>query len=102
MVEVPDDGSISAALEASLRNAKEIRRRHSATIAAARALARVLDESVELASEGVRIDNTLFPTFLKYCDALGLTLGGKAPVRKLPAEKKPESKMMKYQGLKVV
>lgn len=86
--------SVSEALERSLRNAKHLRAKDAATVAAARALAWKIDNWDELAHQAIDDaeekgkgarpavplnDNTSIPTFLKYCTALGLT----------PEEEKP-------------
>lgn len=94
--------SCAEALEASLRSSPGLRRRHSATVAAARALAMLIDSQQVLVSEGGKFDNTVFPTFLKFCDALGLTVSSGKPDAKPAEAKKPASKMDKFKGLKVV
>lgn len=84
--------SVSEALERSIRNAKHLRAQHSATIAAARALARKIDAwdviaqwAVEDAAEAKgrppvpQNDNVSIASFLKYLDALGLTPEDAAP-----------------------
>lgn len=78
--------SVSEALERSIANAKHLRARHSATIAAARALARKIDAwdvivgwAITDAASGKgrpavpQNDNVSIASFLKYLDALGLT-----------------------------
>ena len=84
--------SVSEALERSIANAKHLRARHSAPIAAARALARKIDAwdqiaqwALDDASDGrgrpaaPANDNVSFASFLKYLDALGLTPEDEAP-----------------------
>lgn len=86
--------SVSDALERSLRNAKHLRAKDAATVAAARSLAWKIDHWDELAEQAIsdaeakgkgarpavpQNDNTSLPTFLKYCAALGL----------VPEEEKP-------------
>jgi hypothetical protein len=84
--------SVSEALERSISNAKHLRARHSATIAAARALARKIDAwdvivawAVEDASSVKgrpavpQNDNVSIASFLKYLEALGLTPEDEAP-----------------------
>lgn len=84
--------SVSEALERSIANAKHLRARHSATIAAARALARKIDAwdvIVEWALDDAEQmkkrpavptnDNVSIASFLKYLDALGLTPEDEAP-----------------------
>lgn len=80
------DETVSDALERAIKNAKHLRVRDAAMIAAARALARKIDEWDVIAQwaiddalvEGRRPtvplnDNTSIPTFLKYLEALQLT-----------------------------
>lgn len=84
--------SVSEALERSIANAKHLRARHSATIAAARALARKIDAwdtivewALDDAAQGKgrpavpANDNVSISSFLKYLDALGLTPEDEAP-----------------------
>ena len=84
--------SVSDALEHSLKNAKHLRMRHAATVAAARALARKIDAwdlIVEWAGEDAAErggrpsvpanDNVSIASFLKYLDALGLNPDSKEP-----------------------
>jgi len=86
--------TVADALERSLRNAKHLRAKDAATVAAARALAWKIDHWDELAEQAIsdaeakgkgtrpavpQNDNTSLPTFLKYCAALGL----------VPEEEKP-------------
>ena len=79
-----EDGPLVEALDRSLRNAKHLRARDAAAVAAARALARKIDAwdvIVEWALEDSRgegrpkvpaNDNVSLATFLKYMDSLGL------------------------------
>lgn len=107
--------SVSEAVEASLRNAPDIKRRHSASVAALRVLARkidtqdayfqaLLDDAQEHNGRPPSMDNVSIPTFLKFCDALGLTLTNKAPAKSASVKKPatPPSPMGKFAGLKVV
>lgn len=84
--------SVSEALERSIVNAKHLRARHSATIAAARALARKIDAwdtivewALDDAAQGKgrpavpANDNVSIASFLKYLDALGLTPEDETP-----------------------
>ena len=87
-----DDVSLVAALDRSLRNAKHLRARDAAAVAAARALARKIDawdvivdwalEDASMNSNGRPAvpanDNVSLATFLKYMDSLGLLPGGEA------------------------
>jgi len=76
---------VAEALERSIRNAKHLRARDSAAVAAARALARKIDaweQIVEWAAEDAAKrggrplvpanDNVSLSSFLKYLDSLGL------------------------------
>lgn len=71
----PDFLSIAEATERSIQNAKHLRAIHSGPVATLRALAMRID--VLLANNGSdesgRLDNVSIPTYLKYCQALGLT-----------------------------
>lgn len=84
--------TLSEALERSLRNARQLKAKDAATVAAARSLARRIDcwdELAKLALEQAgnkraavpQNDNTLLPTYLKYCDALGLTPESPPPAK---------------------
>lgn len=94
--------SVSEALEDSLRGSPGLLKRNSATVAAARSLALLIDDQQVLVSEGGKFDNTVFPTFLKFCEALGLTVEKKTDAKKPAEPRKPASKMDKFKGLKVV
>lgn len=102
--------SVSEALERAIRNAKHLRAKDAALIAAARSLAWKIDNWDRLAKialedaleDGSRPavpanDNTSLPTFLKYCSSLGLTpaMGAATAMRPEetpPAKKKPRKK----------
>ena len=88
--------SVTDALERSIRNAKHLRARDSATIAAARKLARkidawdvIVDWALEDAAEHntrpavPANDNVSIATFLKFMDTLGLV----SPADEQPAAK---------------
>lgn len=91
--------SVSEALERSIRNAKHLRAKHSAMIAAARALARkidawdvivewALDDAAQVKGKRPAVpsnDNVSIASFLKYLDALGLAPEGEAGVPGRPA-----------------
>ena len=79
-----EDASLEVALDRALRNAKHLRARDAATVAAARALAKKIDAwdvIVDWALEDAvgqgrpavpANDNVSLATFLKYMDTLGL------------------------------
>lgn len=86
--------SVSEALERSLRNAKHLKAKDSATVAAARALAWRIDHWDELTERALedaqesgrrpavpQNDNTSLSTFLKYCSSLGLVPEEEKPAR---------------------
>ena len=88
-------------MERSLRNAKHLRAKDAATVAAARALAWKIDHWDELAKQAISDaevkgkgarpavplnDNTSIPTFLKYCAALGLTPEEEKPAKTVRAK----------------
>ena len=68
--------SVAAALERSLRNAKSLRAENAAVVAVARVLAGRIDSirGTGFIDENGKLDNVSVPTFLKYCQSLGLTL----------------------------
>lgn len=79
------DESVAEALERSIRNAKHLRMRDAAAVAAARALARKIDAwdvivewAIDDAAQGKSRpavpanDNVSIASFLKYLDQLGL------------------------------
>ena len=105
--------SVSEALERSLRNAKHLRAMDSATVAAARALARKIDawdvivswalEDAEDAGGRPAVpanDNVSLSSFLKYQQALGLISpvddAGGASSASSPAAAPPQSKVVQF------
>ena len=95
--------SVADALERSLRNAKSLRAENAAVVAAARILANRIDSICETGfiDENGKLDNVSVPTFLKYCQSLGLTLVEPAKVGR-PAKPKAEEKQEKPKSDKVV
>jgi len=92
--------SVSDALERSIRNAKHLRAKDAAAVAAARKLARKIDawdvivdwaiDDADQAGDGARPkvpanDNTSLPTFLRFCESLGLTPAGRSKLE-MPKE----------------
>lgn len=72
-----DHLSVSDALERSLKNnGGQLNAKHSALVASARVLATRIDRlsGSGFEDEGGKIDNVTIPTFLKYLQALGLTV----------------------------
>jgi hypothetical protein len=69
------DQFISEALERSLRNAPHLKAEHSVLVATCRMMADRLGvlEANDFMVDG-KFDNVTLPTFLKYLDALGLTI----------------------------
>ena len=99
--------SVSDALERSLRNNPQVKAVNSAVVAAARLLAKRIDSVAETGflDENGKLDNVSVPTFLKYCQSLGLTLdeprkAGRPPKQK-PVEENTgpsaDSKVLKMQ-----
>lgn len=99
--------SVSDALERSLRNNPQVKAVNSAVVAAARLLAKRIDSVAETGflDENGKLDNVSVPTFLKYCQSLGLTLdeprkAGRPPKQK-PVEENPgpsaDSKVLRMQ-----
>ena len=95
--------SVADALERSLRNAKSLRAENAAVVAAARILAARIDSVCETGfiDENGKLDNVSVPTFLKYCQSLGLTVDVPAKVGR-PAKSKPEPKAEESKSGKVV
>lgn len=95
--------SMSDALERSLRNAKSLRAENAAVVAAARILAARIDSICETGfiDENGKLDNVSVPTFLKYCQSLGLTLNEPAKAGR-PAKPKPEPKPAESKSGKVI
>lgn len=67
--------TVHSALLASLGEAEHLGMKHAATVAAAKQLARRVDQLDKLGwvIDG-KLDNVTLPTFLKYCESLGLTV----------------------------
>ncbi|WEV68728.1 hypothetical protein OZX73_05400 [Bifidobacterium sp. ESL0775] len=67
--------SVFDALNRSIRNAKHLSAKDSATVATARVLAARIDSIAKngFTDENGKLDNVTVPTFLKYLQALGLT-----------------------------
>ena len=78
--------NVADALERSLKNADGLKAVNSAVVAAARVLAGRID---------------FLPTFLKYCQSLGLTLDAPAKVGR-PARQKPEVRAEEAKSDKVI
>jgi len=108
-VTVFEDSSVSEALERSIKNAKHLRAKHSATIAAARALARKIDAwdvivewALDDAAQGngrpavPANDNVSIASFLKYLDALGLTPGDEESAVKAGSAARPPSGVLAF------
>lgn len=95
--------NVAEALERSLKNADGLKAVNSAVVAAARVLAGRIDflSVTGFVDENGKIDNVTLPTFLKYCQSLGLTLDAPAKVGR-PAKPKVESKPEARKSDKVV
>lgn len=82
-------GSVAEATEASIKAATHLVELDRGAVEALRTLAEAID--VLAANGGLRedgkLDNVSIPTYLKFCESLGLTPAGRA---RLP-EKKPEA-----------
>ena len=96
------DQSVADALERSLRNA-DLKAVNSAVVAAARVVARRIDSICEtgFVDEHGKLDNVSIPTFLRYCQSLGLTLDAPAKVGR-PPKPKPSVKAEESKSEKVV
>lgn len=95
--------NVAEALERSLKNADELKAVNSAVVAAARVLAGRIDflNATGFVDENGKIDNVTLPTFLKYCQSLGLTLDAPAKVGR-PARQKPEVRAEEAKSDKVI
>lgn len=95
--------SVAEALERSLKNADGLKAVNSAVVAAARVLAGRIDflNATGFVDENGKIDNVTLPTFLKYCQSLGLTLDAPAKVGR-PAKQKPEVRAEEAKSDKVI
>lgn len=94
--------NVAEALERSLKNA-DLKAVNSAVVAAARVLAERIDYLTfsGFVDENGKLDNVSLPTFLKYCQSLGLTVDAPAKVGR-PAKPKVESKQETPKSDKVV
>lgn len=82
--------SVADAFERSLRNMSGLSAKHSALVAASRVLAKRIDLIAEdgFIDDNGKLDNVTVPTFLKYLQALGMTVD---VVQKAPAKTKSGS-----------
>lgn len=96
------ESSVAEALERSLKNTG-LKAVNSAVVAAARVLAARIDSIRETGfiDEHGKLDNVSLPTFLKYCQSLGLTVDAPAKVGR-PVKPKAEAKQEKPKSDKVV
>lgn len=94
--------NVAEALERSLKNA-DLKAVNSAVVAAARVLAERIDYLTfsGFVDENGKLDNVSLPTFLKYCQSLGLTVDAPAKVGR-PAKPKVKSKPEARKSDKVV
>lgn len=95
--------NVAEALERSLKNADGLKAVNSAAVAAARVLAGRIDflSATGFVDENGKIDNVTLPTFLKYCQSLGLTVDAPVKVGR-PAKPKTEAKVEKPKSDKVI
>jgi ribosomal protein S8 len=94
--------SVADALERSLRNA-DLKAVNSAVVAAARVVAKRIDSICETGfiDENGKLDNVSLPTFLKYCQSLGLTVDAPAKVGR-PSKPKAEARTEVRKSDKIV
>ncbi len=80
--------ALNDSINAACATGKLDRGRHGATIAAARKVARLMDDPEWPIVAGGKFDNVSPALFLKYCQALGLTpeLDGKEQTRAAPSK----------------
>ena len=84
--------SVADAFERSLRNASGLSAKNSALVAASRVLAKRIDLISDngFVDQNGKLDNVTIPTFLKYLQALGLTV---EVAQKAPAKSKSGSQI---------
>lgn len=75
--------SVVDATEVAIKAAEHLTEMDAGAVAALRRLARLIDQPV------VPNDNVSVPTYLKYCESLGLTPAGR--LKLAAVEKKPEA-----------
>lgn len=86
-----EQGPVSAATELSLAAATHLTAMHAGPVAALRVLAKKIDDlRFEVARVGddskATFDNVTIPTYLKYCESLGLTPAGAVKLDLAPKE----------------
>lgn len=90
MVVAFNDESVVDAVETALAAATHLADVDAGAVAVLRSLARTIDamsDDTDMSAETRKsLDNVSIPTFLKYCDALGLTPAGRT---KFEEDKKP-------------
>jgi hypothetical protein len=97
-------GDVQEATEASLSAAKHLTDMDAGAVQALRVLALKIDEMAGgVSEEGIPIepkfDNVTIPTYLKYCESLGLTPAGRDRLNvKKPEGEKPGGKLIALQG----
>lgn len=109
---VPDSfENLAEATEAALQAASHLTGKDDAAVQALRVLARKIDTDDELreaylnyqidrGTENLRplqLDNVSLPTYLKFCESLGLTPAGRTKLEDAPKEK-PGGKLAALQG----
>jgi hypothetical protein len=89
--------SVQDATERSLKNAKHLRAINAGPVAALLALAQRIDVLIanQGSDESGRLDNVSIPTYLKYCQALGLTPEPDV-LEKQAAQSKPKSAIERF------
>lgn len=93
--------SIRDGIEASIEAADHLTRKDAGAIEAIRALASTLDamanaDTLDADGKPRPIDNVSMPTFLRFCDALGLTPAGREKLT--PAKAKPAGALSSIRG----
>lgn len=90
-----EDLSVAESLEVAVGGADHLGVAHAAHVAAARVLARRIDalESDDFTDDKGRLDNVSIPSFLKYLDALGLSVEKAAPGKRVGAVRPPRDEL---------
>src|SRR5690606_1383080 len=87
--------SVADSLEVAIGGAEHLGLAHSAHVAAARVLARRIDalESDDFTDDKGRLDNVSIPSFLKYLDALGLSVEKSVPGKRVGVVRAPRDEL---------
>jgi hypothetical protein len=95
-------GAVLEATEASLEAATHLTEMDAGAVQALRSLAKILDAMLGDDDGGgereVKFDNVTIPTYLKYCESLGLTPAGREKLALKKDEGAKRGKLVSLQG----